>query len=408
MPTITMPRLSDSMVDGTIVAWLHADGDRVSAGDEIVEIETDKAVMPYQAEHSGPLRIVAAAGEVVAVGAVIGYIGEADTVAPASSAARSGAATAGAATAGAATAGAATTATQAPAPTVMLPPPPASQRAAGGAGNGRVKASPVARRLAAALGLDLHALTGSGPGGRIVKRDVQELHAARGGGERQPFSPTQATIARRMVAAKQAPEFTVTVRVDMEAAFALREQLRASGMEPLASIGDFVTRACALALRAHRRVNASFAGDAVTLHSRVNVGVAVAAAGEGTSLLVPTLFDADAKPLSRIACETRELAELARAGRLTPAQMADATFTISNLGMYGVHQFTAVLNPPQAAILALGAAEPQAVVRDGAVEVRHVMQMTLTCDHRVIYGADAAAFLASVRDTLENPLKLLI
>ena len=407
-----MPRLSDSMVDGTIVAWLRAEGEEVKAGEEIVEIETDKAIMPYQAEHSGPLQIVAAAGELVAVGALIGYIGEPETVdaaagapagAPASSAAPAGVATS------AAPAGVATSAAPATAATAALAALPASQRAAGGSTNGRVKASPVARRLAAALGVDLHVVGGSGPGGRIVKRDVEGLRPVPASpGERRALTATQATIARRMVAAKQAPEFTVTVRVDMEAVFALREELRASGMEPLASIGDFVTRACALALCEHRRVNASFAEDAVTLHSRVNVGVAVAVTGESGSLLVPTLFDADRKPLGQIARETGELAALARAGRLTPEQMADATFTISNLGMYGVHQFTAVLSPPQAAILALGAAEAEVVVRDGAFEARRVMQMTLTSDHRVIYGADAAAFLASVRETLENPLKLLI
>ena len=380
MPNVTMPRLSDSMVDGTIVAWLRAEGEEVKAGEEIVEIETDKAIMPYQAEHSGPLQIVAAAGELVAVGALIGYIGEPETVdaaagapagAPASSAAR-------------------------------------SAPAAGGSANGRVRASPVARRLAARLGVDLRALAGSGPGGRIVKLDVERLGPAASAGERLPLTATQATIARRMLQAKEAPEFTVTVAVDMEAAFALRAQLRESGMEPLASIGDFVTRACALALREHPWVNASFAGDAIERHGRVNVGVAVAGAGAGQSLLVPTVYDADAKSLARIAAETRELAGAARAGRLEPQQIAGASFTVSNLGMYGVHEFTAVLNPPQAAILALGAAEPQVVVRDGAFEARRVMRMTLTADHRVIYGADAAAFLASVREALENPLKLLI
>lgn len=388
------------MVDGTIVAWLRADGEEVKAGEEIVEIETDKAIMPYQAEHSGPLQIVVAAGELVAVGALIGHIGEPQPVDATAGA------PAGAPASTAAPAAAAPAAAPATVATAALATPPASQRAAGGRTNGRVKASPLARRLAAALGVDLQGLAGSGPGGRIVKRDVEGLRALTAGpGEHQTLTATQATIARRMVAAKQAPEFTVTVGVDMEAVFALRAQLRASGMEPLASIGDFVTRACALALREHRRVNASFADDAIELHARVNVGIAVAAPG---SLLVPTLFDADTKPLAQIARETGELAALARAGRLTPEQMAGATFTISNLGMYGVHQFTAVLNPPQAAILALGSAEAQAVVRDGAFEARRVMQMTLTSDHRVIYGADAAAFLASVRETLENPLKLLI
>ena len=385
------------MVDGTIVSWLRADGEEVRAGEEIVEIETDKAIMPYQAEHSGTLRILASGGDQVAVGALIGYIGEPETAEEAAGAPASSAAPAAPAAAPATAAG-------------TLTAPPASQRAAGGRTDGRVNASPVARRLAAALGVELRALAGSGPGGRIVKRDVQQAEPAQPAGELRPLTATQATIARRMLQAKAAPEFTVTVAVDMEAAFALRGELRASSMAPLATLGDFVTRACALALREHPRVNASFAGDAVRLHSRVNVGVAVAAgeAGGNQSLLVPTVYDADAKPLTQIARETRELAALARVGRLAPEQMAGATFTISNLGMYGVQQFTAVLNPPQAAILALGAAEPQVVARDGAFEARRLMRMTLTADHRVIYGADAAAFLASVRAALESPLKLLI
>lgn len=405
MPNITMPRLSDSMVDGTIVAWLRADGEEVRAGEEIVEIETDKAIMPYEAEHSGRLQILAAGGELVAVGALIGYIGEPDAVDGAAGA------PAGAPASTAAPAAAASAAAPATPGTAALAAPPASQRAAGGSANARVQVSPVARRLADVLGVDLRALAGSGPGGRIVKRDVERLGAApaaAAAGERRPLTATQATIARRMLEAKAAPEFTVTVAVDMEAAFALRAELRSSGIDPLPSIGDFVTRACALALREHPRVNASFAGDAIELHGRVNVGVAVAGAGAGQSLLVPAVYDADAKSLAQIARETRELAELARAGRLAPEQMAGATFTVSNLGMYGVHEFTAVLNPPQAAILALGAAEPRVVVRDGAFEARRVMRMTLTADHRVIYGADAAAFLASVREALENPLKLLI
>jgi pyruvate dehydrogenase E2 component (dihydrolipoamide acetyltransferase) len=351
--------------------------------------------MPYQAEHAGALKIVARDGDVIAVGALIAHIGEPDpvdepAVAPAVAPAFS--------TAPAATASVTATAQ------------PASNRAAGkgdGNGNGRIKASPVAKRLAASLGIDLATLVGSGPGGRIVKRDV---HSAGPAGpapdERVPLTPTQATIARRMVEAKTtAPDFTVTMSIDMEAAIGLRAQLKASGVEPLPSLGDFVIKACALALREHPRVNASYAADAIELHAAVNIGVAVAAEG---SLLVPTLYDADSKSVGQIARETRALAQTAREGRLTPAQMSNATFTVSNLGMFGVSQFTAVLNPPQAAILAVGAAEQQVVVRDGEFVARHRMSVTLTADHRLIYGADAATFLASVRDALETPLKLLI
>jgi len=394
VPSIPMPRLSDSMVDGTIVSWLRADGDEVAVGEEIVEIETDKAIMPYEAEHAGTLKIVAGDGAVVSVGDVIAHIGESDSVDGAAVAP----AVATASSAAPAVAGGAAAAA-----------PPASKRAAGGSNhgrtNGRVKASPVARRLATTLNVDLSMLAGSGPGGRIVKRDVEGAAAARTG-ERRPLTTTQATIARRMVESRSTvPDFTVTVDVDMESAVGLRAQLKAAGVDGVPSLGDFVVKACAGALREHPRINSSYAGDAIELHGRVNVGVAVAAPG---SLLVPTIHDADAKSLGQIAAETRALAQRARDGGLTPAEMSNATFTVSNLGMYGVSHFTAVLNPPQAAILAVGSAEQRVVAHEGELAVRHRMTITLTADHRVIYGADAAAFLASVRDLLESPLKLLI
>jgi pyruvate dehydrogenase E2 component (dihydrolipoamide acetyltransferase) len=407
VPNVTMPRLSDSMVDGTIVNWLHADGDEISVGDEFVEIETDKAVMPFEAEYAGTLKILAREGEVIAVGAVIGYIGDPNPESKPESTAN-------------APVGAESTATAA------VSAPPASQQAAGGSTtivtqnghNGRVKASPLARRVAASLGVALEALSGSGPGGRIVKRDVQAAgpqrqpaptpagEPSRGAVERKPLTTTQATIARRMVEAKAAvPEFTVTVTVDMEKTVALRAELVELDPDRRVSLGDFVVKACALALREHPIVNASFADGALEQPSRVNIGVAVAAPG---SLLVPTLYDADTKSIGQIADETRTLAAKARAGQLTPAEMSNATFTVSNLGMFGVSHFTAVINPPQAAILAVGAVEKQVVVHEDAFVARQRMSVTLTADHRVIYGADAAAFLASVRDGLEHPLKLVI
>jgi pyruvate dehydrogenase E2 component (dihydrolipoamide acetyltransferase) len=408
MPNITMPRLSDSMVDGTIVSWLRADGDELSVGDEFVEIETDKAIMPFQAEHAGTLKIVAREGESIAVGAVIGYIGdrESEPEAPEPEApARD-------------TASAASTAAAA------LAAPPASPQAAGGGTtlliqNGRVKASPLARRIAASLGVALEALSGSGPGGRIVKRDVQAAAgsqqqpvaivaapAGRGSVERRPLTTTQGVIARRMVEAKASvPEFTVTVTVDMEKTVALRAELNELEPDRKVSLGDFVLKACARALKEHPVVNSSFVDGALEQPSRVNIGVAVAAPG---SLLVPTLYDADTKSIGQIGEETRELATRARAGQLTPAEMSNATFTVSNLGMFGVSHFTAVINPPQAAILAVGAVEQQVVAHKDGFAARQRMSLTLTADHRVIYGADAAAFLASVRDGLENPLKLVI
>jgi len=402
MPSITMPRLSDSMVDGTIAGWLRADGDEIAVGEEIVEIETDKAIMPYEAEYAGTLKIVAQDGAVISVGELIGYIGETQD--------HVGAASAPAGAAAASAPAVASASSAAPAVAVSAAPSAlsASKRAADSSTNGRVKASPVAKRLAVSRGVDLTALSGSGPGGRIVKRDVEgatPATPAEAGGERQPLTATQATIARRMVEAKSAPEFTVTVDVDMEAAVDLRAQIKQAGVDPVPSLGDFVIRACALALREHPRINSSYAEDAIELHARVNIGVAVAAPG---SLLVATLYDADAKSLREIAAETRTLADKGREGRLTPAEMSNATFTVSNLGMYGVSSFTAVLNPPQAAILAVGAAEQRAVVHGGELVARQRMTVTLTADHRVIYGADAAAFLAGVRENLENPLRLVL
>jgi len=411
---ITMPRLSDSMEEGTIVRWLVEDGAEVEVGTELVEIETDKATMPYESDVAGVLHIGAQAGDVLPVGAEIGQVlAPGETPAPA-----------------AAAAGAA-------------PAAPAASAAAAGNGGGtallerpatatRVKASPVARRIAAELNIDLATLVGSGPDGRIVKRDVEQAASVAApaapapapepaapepqpvaGGERGDtrvvdLSRVQQTIARRMADAKAAmPEFTVSTDVDMDAAVALRAQLKAAAAEgdPVPSYNDFVVKAAALALRAHPKANGSYRDGRFELYERINVGVAVAAED---ALLVPTVFDADRRSLGAIAAETRRLAAAGREGRLTPADLSGGTFSVSNLGMLGVTHFTAVLNPPQAAILAVGALEQRAVVRDGAVVPGHRMTLTLTCDHRILYGADAAAFLADIRAALEQPLRLAL
>ncbi|MBX5469509.1 MAG: 2-oxo acid dehydrogenase subunit E2 [Thermoleophilaceae bacterium] len=303
-----------------------------------------------------------------------------------------------------------------------------------------VKASPSARRAAQALGIDLATITGTGPGGRIVKEDVEAAAAAAAsrapvGGSAAPAPPADAApaqaapapeaasalgevsvqsltnvqkvVARRMVESRSTvPEFELRMVVDMERAVALRSALKEAAREgePVPSFNDMVVRAAALALRRHPRANGSFRDNAFHLHSRVNVGVAVAAQ---EALLVPVVPDADTKPLSAIARETRELAALAREGRLTPAQIDGGTFTVSNLGMYGVRSFSAVINVPQAAILAVGALERRPVVHGEAIVARHVMDLTLCCDHRILYGADAAAFLAEVRGNLELPERLL-
>ena len=271
-------------------------------------------------------------------------------------------------------------------------------------------ASPVARRLAARLGVTLDGLSGSGPGGRVVKADVERAAqpgAVEAGDEVtvQPLTTVQSTIAERMTTAKATvPDFTLTTEVEMDAALELRSHLSELGLDPLPSINDLVVKACAVALRAHPRVNASYGDGTIEIHGRVNVAVAVAA----PDAPAPVVADADAKTLAQIAVQTRALAQLAQTGSLTPDQVSGATFTISNLGMHGVTQFTAILSPPQAAILAVGSVREHGVVLDGGLVSRRQMSLTATCDHRILYGADAATFVQSIKTTLEQPLRLLV
>jgi pyruvate dehydrogenase E2 component (dihydrolipoamide acetyltransferase) len=275
-----------------------------------------------------------------------------------------------------------------------------------------IKASPTARRLAEALGVDLAGLTGTGPGGRIVKEDVEA--AANGAAAPESATPAvqqltsvQKVVARRMVESRTTvPAFELRVVVDMTRAVALRAALKAAARdgEAVPSFNDMVVRASALALRGHPRANGSYRDGTFVLHERVNVGVAVAAQD---ALLVPVVADADGKSLGAIARATRDLALRGRDGGLTPSELDGGTFTVSNLGMFGVRSFTAVINVPQAAILAVGALERRAVVDGDAVVPRHVMDLTLCCDHRILYGADAAAFLADLRANLEVPERLL-
>jgi pyruvate dehydrogenase E2 component (dihydrolipoamide acetyltransferase) len=337
-----MPRLSDSMEHGTIVHWIRADGEHVSIGDELVEIETDKATISYQAQTAGILRILAQPGATVAVGKPIAHIG------------------------------------QGAHPTV------AEHSIGPGAGH----SAPVLPVPDAALAPS------------IASSD------AKGTVQREPLSPTQNIVARRMVESKATmPEFTVTTDVDVEAAVQLRDQIRGDGLERTPSLGDFVIRACALALREYPRVNSSFQNGELEVYSRVNIGIAVSANG---ALFVPTIFDVDGKSLSAIATEVRSLAKRTRAGQLTPPDVGGGTFTVSNLGMFDVTHFTAMLNPPQAAILAVGSAEQRVVVHEGRIVGRRRMTMTLTCDHRILYGADAAAFLSTVRANIEHPERLTL
>ncbi|HTE59879.1 MAG TPA: dihydrolipoamide acetyltransferase family protein [Solirubrobacteraceae bacterium] len=431
MADVAMPRLSDSMEEGTILKWLKSDGDEVKRGEELVEIETDKANMTYEADQEGVLAIVAQEGDTLPVGATIAKVGEAsageeqaaEPAEPAEPARESVPRAEDTAPAR----------EQEPAPVAT-----AVREAPREEGNGRVKASPIARRMAQDLGVELSALEGSGPGGRIVKADV-EAAAQDGGAAEQPapepepeqapereapkpvaagdagkgettveeLSRLQQTIARRMAESKAtAPEFVITAEVDMDAAVEFRKQLKAaSGEHPAPSFNDFVVKAAALALREFPRANGAYRDGKFELYSRINVGIAVA--GQD-ALIVPTIFDADRKSLGEISRDARRLAERVRAGAITPPELSSGTFSVSNLGMFGIKRFNAVLNPPQAAILAVGELTPRPVVRDGEVTVRSIMELTLTCDHRILYGADAAEFLGRIRERLENPLSLAL
>jgi pyruvate dehydrogenase E2 component (dihydrolipoamide acetyltransferase) len=468
MADIVMPRLSDTMEEGTILRWLKADGEQVVRGEELVEIETDKATMTYESDQAGVLEIVADVGSTLEVGALIARVGAGtpgDTSAPVSSGARALTAEPGGQQPNGTTAAASTPNAPddvAPAASDEVPAPAASSE--GAAPGERVKASPLARRIAGESGVDLHTLTGSGPGGRIVKADVlagpavtpdaggapavsaapavgaapnhpttpnggaagiEGVTTAKGETTTVELSRTQQTIARRMAESKATiPDFTLQIDVDMDECVKLRAQLKQISQherEPGApgvaeqlkapTYNDMVVKACALALREHPTANGSYRDGRLQLYSRVNVGVAVAAASspEGeNALVVPTVFDADEKSLGEIAREAHTLADRVRSGAITPPELGGGTFTVSNLGMYGVKSFTAIINPPQAGILSVGVLAPRAVVHEGELAARNTMTLTLACDHRILYGAEAAQFLARVRELLETPSALTL
>jgi pyruvate dehydrogenase E2 component (dihydrolipoamide acetyltransferase) len=383
---IGMPKLSDSMEQATVLSWLKRPGDEVRRGEPLVEVETDKATVVYEAEQDGVMgEIVVDEGGTAELGAVIAKLivdaNAARRVEPGSAPAASG----------------------------------SNGEAVGRAVAGtRARATPVARRLAGQLGVPLSVLEGTGPGGRIVRADVRRA-AAPGGAEPATFdrgrtdvvalTPTQRTIAERMALSRSAiPEFTVESEVSMEAVARLREDLRFGQVDPLPSYNDFVVRAAALALRDHPRFNASYDEGRAQLFERINVGIAVAL---DDALIVPTLYDADRKALAEIASESRRLAERARARALTTDEVGNGTFTISNLGMLGVRRFNAVINHPQAAILAVGEVAERAVVAEGRLGVGTMMELALSCDHRIVYGADAARFLQRLRELLEHPALLI-
>ncbi|MBM4107969.1 MAG: 2-oxo acid dehydrogenase subunit E2 [Phycisphaerae bacterium] len=423
---ITMPRLSDTMQQGTVVKWNVREGQEVSSGDVIADIETDKATMELQSFDDGTVASLAVPeGKTVAVGTVIAVLAAKGEDASAASAAKT------------APAVKAEGETAAPSATAVAEPKAAPRREESATSNGgRVFASPLARKIAEESGVDLGRVQGSGPGGRIIRRDVEQAvgQAPAAGaapaaaapsvpplgaalkGKTVPLSNMRRVIARRLVESKQAvPHYQVTVEVDMDPLLSLRkqlnEQLASQGVK--LSVNDFLVRACALAMHSHPYVNSRWVptanNEAIELLAEVNVAIAIALPEEkGGGLVVATIRRADQIGLRQISAESKRLADKARAKGLSPEEMGDSTFTISNLGMFGVAHFTAIINPPNVAILAVGGAIERPVVKNGQVVPGHVMAMTMSSDHRVVDGAMAAQYLATVRQLLESPATLLV
>jgi pyruvate dehydrogenase E2 component (dihydrolipoyllysine-residue acetyltransferase) len=430
MPDINMPKLSDTMEEGTIVEWKKKSGDQVKTGDVLAEVESDKATFDLEADADGTLQILVEQGVPAKIGAPIARIGEGGGQA----AEPSPKPPAPAKKAEPAEARPRAKEPEPPA-TEPAPPPgeapeasePAGAESQDGQGDERgVRASPLAKRLATEMGVDLSSLQGSGPEGRIVKEDVIAAGGTRPKSDRRRAQPVaerpsgpdveivepnrmQATIARRMAEAKATvPEFQVTVEARVDLAVSLRQQLKDSvaGAEKV-TMTDFLVRACALALGKFPEVNSSWAEGKFQRKRSINIGLAVAPA-QGMGLLVPVVHDADVKDLIQISIESRQVIERARSGRPAEGDLSGATFSISNLGMYGVDEFTAIINPPEAAILAVGAIKDVPVVENGRIVPGKVMRMTLSVDHRVFYGATAAQFMAEVKRLIENPVTLLV
>ena len=404
---IFMEALSPTMEEGRLVKWNTSEGSVVKSGDVLAEVETDKAVMELVARGNGVLRKqLVAEGTTAPVGTLVGVIAAADEDI---SALIGGAA---AAPAAAATAAAAPAAVAAAAATVAAP--------AATAGVGSAKSSPLARRLAKDSGLDLGAIEGSGPGGRIIKRDIEA--AVAGGGSRdsstvnrppsavsdftdQPLTQIRKTIAKRLgESIGPIPTFYLTAEFDMTRAAEMRASAAALGDEFKISFNDILLKATATALAAHPEINAHWLGDKIRFFNRVHLGMAVAT---DDGLIVPVLFDADQKGLREISRESKELAKRARERKLKPEEYTGSTFSVSNLGMMQIDQFTAIINPPECGILAIGALEDKPVVIDGELVIRKRLRVTMSCDHRVIDGAIGARFLQDLRRMIENPLMLV-
>ena len=430
---VIMPKLSEAMETGKVIKWLKKEGDAIKGGDVIAEIETDKANVEIEAFGGGVLRkIVVHEGGQVPVGELIGVIADAaDDIGAVASAAP---APPGSASAPAASPLPAMESYRSVPETSAVVPMAAVSSVVAPAG-GRVKASPLARKVAAQSGVDLRVIQGTGPGGRIVRRDVESAAAAprpaaagvpspgapvaaparpqfvippRTGAEFEdrPLSSMRAIIAKRMPLSKgPVPHFYVTSEVSMDRAWTLRAELNALEGQPKVSVTDMIVKACASALLKNPGVNAQLQGQSIRVFHRAHIGLAIAL-DEG--LITAVLRDCDAKPLGQIAVEARDVAERARGGKLRAQELSGATFSISNLGMYDVEEFSAIINPPEGAILAVGSVLEKPVAEGGQLRVGRRMKMTISCDHRVMDGAMGARFLQDVKRLLEEPLRLLV
>jgi len=439
---VIMPKLSPTMEEGQIARWLKKEGDKVAMGEPLAEIDTDKATMEMQALANGVLRkIIIGEGQSAPLGQTIAIVGTADedissllSEAPA------------AAPAPAQQAPTSQPEPPPPAPAEQPAPPQAQAAAAGSATNGRQTAtaaasassapsgrlivSPLAARMAAESGLDLRSVQGSGPNGRIIKKDIEAAlsqpkaapapqryprpvepgHrapvAAPSAYRDEPATQIRQTIAKRLVTSLgPVPHFFLTTEIEMDRAAEMRKGINALDPDLKISVNDIIIKVTAAALMQHPEVNASFQEKFVRYYEHADIGVAVAIED---GLITPVVRAADQKSLSQIAAEVRELAERARAKHLKPEEYTGATFSISNLGMFGIDEFTAVINPPEGAILAIGAMSPKPVVRDNEIVIRQIMRVTMSCDHRVIDGATGAKFLQTFKKILENPLYLVV
>jgi pyruvate dehydrogenase E2 component (dihydrolipoamide acetyltransferase) len=415
---VKMPKLSDTMTEGVVAEWHKKVGDKVKSGELLAEIETDKATMEFESYQDGVLLHIGVpkggSAPVDSILAILGKEGE-DISALLASGVQVAEASAEvkAASEPAAPTAAKSQEKSTAAPALVATPNPVKDASVNE--NGRAKSSPLARRLAQEKGLDIAAISGSGEGGRVVRRDVEsfvpsvfskgQVFSGKESFREEPVSQMRKTIARRLAESKfSAPHFYLTMEIDMDEAIRARKGINEYA-ESKISFNDFVIKACAIALKQHPKVNSSWLGDRIRYNDHVHIGVAVAV-DEG--LLVPVVRFTDEKSLSRINAEVKDFAEKARTKKLQPQDWEGNTFTISNLGMFGIDEFTAIINPPDACILAVGGIAEVPVVKNGTIVPGNRMKVTLSCDHRVVDGATGAAFLNTLKQLLENPVRMLV